>query len=171
METSALIKKELLVLNVKKWCKLNKLSINFKKTNYMIIKSPKKKVSNALSIKFTKYDDSAYLWEKKDHIKYLELGVLIDDSISWKYQLSYICSGITMQVYSLNSGLPSSDSTKTTILLFNLSSYLILCYHSMGQHIFNSSPKNPSQEKSFCSIDFILCDALWSKYWKCSTII
>ena len=28
--------------------------------------------------------------EHKDHVKYL--GVLIDDNVSWKYHVAYICS-------------------------------------------------------------------------------
>ena len=49
-------------MNVIKYCNVNKLSINLKKTNYMIIASPKKK----LSIKLT-----ACNIQQKHTIKYL----------------------------------------------------------------------------------------------------
>ena len=31
---------------VKEWCEINKLSINLKKNNYMMVKSPRKKNTN-----------------------------------------------------------------------------------------------------------------------------
>ena len=45
---------------VKEWCDLNKLSINLKKTNYMIIKSPKKKTNITWDVKLTNNDGSTY---------------------------------------------------------------------------------------------------------------
>lgn len=93
----ALINSEL--KKVKEWCDINKLSINFSKTNYMIIKSPRKGNTN-FNITLQNTDGSCHSLERKDHIKYL--GVLIDESISWKYHISYICSKI-----SQNNGIIS----------------------------------------------------------------
>ena len=42
---------------VKEWCDINKLSINLKKTNYMIVKSPRKKNMN-VNINITNRDGS-----------------------------------------------------------------------------------------------------------------
>ena len=78
---------------VKEWCNLNKLSINLKKTNYMIIKSPKKKTNISWDVKLTNNDGSTYGLEKRTYIKYL--GVLIDDTLSWKHQVSYLCTRIS----------------------------------------------------------------------------
>ena len=50
---------------VKEWCDLNKLSINLKKTNYMIIKSPKKKTNITWDVKLTNNDGSTYGLEKR----------------------------------------------------------------------------------------------------------
>ena len=71
---------------VKVWCDVNELSINFIKTNYMIIKS-NRKASGSIEVKLQNIDGSSYLLDRKDHIKYL--GVMIDESLSWKYHISY----------------------------------------------------------------------------------
>ena len=55
---------------VKEWCDINKLSINLKKTNHMIAKSPRKKNMN-VNINMTSRDGSCHSLERKDHIKYL----------------------------------------------------------------------------------------------------
>ena len=98
IELETLVNQE--ILKVKEWCDINKLTINFKKTNYMIIKSPKKKMHNTFDIKILNNEGSSYSLIQKDHIKYL--GVLIDDTteISWKHHISFICSRI-----SRNSGI------------------------------------------------------------------
>ena len=80
---------------VKVWCDVNKLSINFIKTNYMIIKS-NRKASGSIEVKLQNIDGSSYLLERKDHIKYL--GVMIDELLSWKYHISYTCSRISSNV-------------------------------------------------------------------------
>lgn len=90
-QLETLINQELLKVN--EWCVINRLSINFKKTNYMIIKSNKKKIANTFKAKLPKKDGSEYSLEKKHCIKYL--GVLIDDTISWNYHISYTCSRIS----------------------------------------------------------------------------
>ena len=63
------------------------LSINFKKTNYMIITSPKKKTN----IRIT-----ACNIEQKSQIKYL--GVFIDEHLKWDAQLQHINNKITKNI-------------------------------------------------------------------------
>ena len=72
---------------VKEWCDVNKLSINTAKTNFMIITSTKEK-DMSVNIQIRIKDGTYYSLIRKDHIKYL--GVMIDDSISWKYHLIYL---------------------------------------------------------------------------------
>ena len=79
----------------KVWCDVNKLSINFIKTNYMILKS-NRKASGSIEVKLQNMDGSSYLLERKDHIKYL--GIMIDKSISWKYHIFYTCFSISSNV-------------------------------------------------------------------------
>ena len=72
---------------VKEWCDVNKLSINTAKTNFMIITSTKEK-DMSVNIQIRIKDGTYYSLIREDHIKYL--GVMIDDSISWKYHLIYL---------------------------------------------------------------------------------
>ena len=53
---------------VKHWCDTNKLSINFSKTNFMIVKSPRKK-DLAVNIKVGGEDGTNSLLERKDRVK------------------------------------------------------------------------------------------------------
>ena len=78
--------------NVKEWCDTNKLSINVTKTNFMIIKSSRKKDAS-IDIMLTSKDGTTFSLERKSSIKYL--GVMIDDTMSWKHHISYICSRIS----------------------------------------------------------------------------
>ena len=59
----------------------------------MIIKSSQKKLNYNFEIKMPNKDGSQYILEKKNYIKYL--GVLIDNTISWKYHISHIRSKIS----------------------------------------------------------------------------
>ena len=77
---------------VKLWCDTNKLSINFSKTNFMIVKSPMKK-DLAVNIKIESVDGTSSLLERKDRVKYL--GVHLDDTVSFKHHISYIASRIS----------------------------------------------------------------------------
>ena len=77
----------------------NKLSINRDKTNFMIIKSTKKK-DIPINLNIINTDGSPYSLERKQCIKYL--GVMIDESLSWKHHISFVCSRI-----SRNTGIIS----------------------------------------------------------------
>ena len=63
---------------VKRWCDINKLSINMSKANLMIVKSIRKK-DFPISLNVRKSDRSFYSFERKQCIKYL--GVMIEDSL------------------------------------------------------------------------------------------
>ena len=79
------------LMNVIKYCNVNKLSINFKKTNYMIIASPKKK----LPIKLT-----ACNIQQKHTIKYL--GIFIDENLKWDAQIQHVNNRIAKNLGILN---------------------------------------------------------------------
>ena len=83
----------------KRWCDINKLSINRDKTNFMINKSTKKK-DIPINLNIINTDGSSYSLERKQCIKYL--GVMIDESLSWKHNISFVCSRI-----SRNTGIIS----------------------------------------------------------------
>ena len=69
------------------WLKVNKLSLNIKKTHYMVFTS-KKKTSDPLNI----YIDECCI-DKVNCTKFL--GVYIDDKLNWKKHISYISGKIS----------------------------------------------------------------------------
>ena len=77
---------------VKSWCDINKLSSNVSKTNFVIVKSTRKK-DITVSLNIGNSGGSFYSLERKQCIKYL--GVLIEDSLSWKYHISFVCSRLS----------------------------------------------------------------------------
>ena len=70
---------------VKIWCDVNRLSINFSKTNFMIIKSPKKK-DDQVNINIESADGTINVLQRKQKIKYL--GVLLDETMSFNHHIS-----------------------------------------------------------------------------------
>jgi len=73
---------------IKVWCDINKLSINFSKTNFMIVKSRQKR-DFEVNIKIENENGTFTFLERKDRIKYL--GVLVDETVSFRHHISYIC--------------------------------------------------------------------------------
>ena len=71
---------------VLKYCAINKLSVDMKKTNYMIITSPQKPHTNIniLNIK------------QKKCIKYL--GIYLDEHLNWKKQIDHVSSKIAKNI-------------------------------------------------------------------------
>ena len=67
------------------------MSINFSKTNFMIIKSQKKK-DDQVNINIESADSTINVLKRKQKIKYL--GVLLDETMSFVRHISYICTRI-----------------------------------------------------------------------------
>ena len=80
---------------VNEWCDINKLSINMGKTNFMIIKSVRKK-DVEINLNKSNSDGSSHSLERKQCIKYL--GVMIDESLTWKYHIAFVCSRISRNI-------------------------------------------------------------------------
>ena len=68
------------------WCNINKLSINLSKTNYMIIKSSRKR-NHEFVINMQSSNGTIHTLERKDRIKYL--GVMLDKTVS--FRCHHIC--------------------------------------------------------------------------------
>ena len=66
------------------WMKYNKLSVNAKKTNYIILKSNRKKIANNISLSL-----GNEMLEQKKAVKFL--GVYLDEHLMWKDHISYVC--------------------------------------------------------------------------------
>ena len=85
-ELARVINEELEYIDL--WMKVNKLSVNTNKTNYILFKGKNKKIYKNISIIF----DKTQLVQKQS-IKFL--GVVIDENLSWKLHISYICKKIS----------------------------------------------------------------------------
>ena len=82
------------LLQVSNWLQANKLTLNFKKSNYMIFR-PYQKLLSYLPI-FKVYDpilNKSQILEMKNFVKYL--GILIDFDLSWKNHIDLICQKIS----------------------------------------------------------------------------
>ncbi len=83
---SGMINKELVLIT--EWLQINKLSLNISKTNYMIMSSQGKRYSPencTICI-----DDN--IIERVNNTKFL--GVIIDDKLTWKLHVEYICNKV-----------------------------------------------------------------------------
>ena len=76
------------------WLNSNKLSLNVKKTKFLIIKSNRKKLSYNFNIKF-----GSKLIQQTDQITYL--GVIIDSKLNWKPHLDSISNKISSGCWAL----------------------------------------------------------------------
>ena len=82
---------------VSEWLKANKLTLNIKKSNYVIFRPrqtikpfvPQVKIFNPMSNTQTSL-------EIKDFVKYL--GIMIDSDLSWKNHIDFICHKISISI-------------------------------------------------------------------------
>ena len=79
--------------NIKEWCDINKLSINLKRANYMIVKPQRKKKNNNIIININNTKGSCHALDCKYSIKYL--GISIDSHLTWNYHMSSLCSKVS----------------------------------------------------------------------------
>ena len=73
--------------NVVNWLKDNQLTINVKKTNYILFKSPKKQTQKNIKIVINDYE-----LKQVENCKFL--GVIIDENLTWKQHILYITDKI-----------------------------------------------------------------------------
>jgi hypothetical protein len=79
------------------WLNANKLTLNFKKSNYVIFRPHQKKLNFQVSIKmFNNNTNKLTEIECKEFTKYL--GVIIDSSLTWKYHIDNISSKISKSI-------------------------------------------------------------------------
>ena len=74
--------------NIASWLSANKLSLNIKKTHFIIFKSRGKKINQNVSIKIDNQEI-----EQVKHTKFL--GLHIDNELSWKYHIEQVASKIS----------------------------------------------------------------------------
>ena len=82
------------LLKVQKWLTANKLTLNIKKSNFIIFHPSRHKLANQMSIKIFDHSSHKNLpLERKQFIKYL--GVLTDEHLSWKTHIDSQCNKIS----------------------------------------------------------------------------
>ena len=88
----------------------------------------------SVNIQIRNKDGTYYSLVRKDHIKCL--GVMIDDFISWKYDISYIRSRISRNIGIISKlrHFLSVKQLKANLLQLNLSLHLI-CNFGLGYHL------------------------------------
>ena len=83
--------------NVNEWLNANKLSLNMKKSNFVIFRPRQKNMPFIPRIRILDSVTNAYAsLEMKDYVKYL--GLMIDSNLSWKYHIESICHKITKSI-------------------------------------------------------------------------
>ena len=83
--------------NVQQWLIANKLSLNTKKSNFVIFHPYQKILNYQVQIKVFDVDtNSNRALECKDYVKYL--GVIVDSHLSWKHHIDHIASKLSKVV-------------------------------------------------------------------------
>ena len=79
------------------WLAANKLTLNVKKSNFVIFHPRQKKLTYQPNIKLFDYStDRSIPLECKDYVTYL--GVVIDSNLSWKFHVDYVALKISKSV-------------------------------------------------------------------------
>ena len=94
-ELESLVNREL--GNVNEWLNAKKLSLNIKKSNFVIFRPRQKNMPFIPRIRILDSVTNAYAsLEMKDYVKYL--GLMIDSNHSWKYHKESICHKISTSI-------------------------------------------------------------------------
>ena len=86
---TAVVDKEL--QNINTWMKANKLSVNVKKTNYVIFKSKQRRIGTNTSL-----SPDGFVIIQQKFVNFL--GVLIDKNVSWKCHINDICKKMSKSI-------------------------------------------------------------------------
>ena len=77
--------------NINAWMKINKLSVNTGKTNYIIFRPKQKSIMLNISVLF----DSKPL-KRVNVVKFL--GLFIDENLTWKFHIDQVCIKISKSI-------------------------------------------------------------------------
>ncbi len=103
------------------WMKSNKLSVNISKTNYIIFRPRQKKINSNLVIQYNNQTIT-----QKQYIKFL--GVYLDEHLSWKEHINYICNKIAKSVGIIyRSRYLLSSATRLSLYYTLIYPYLTYC--------------------------------------------
>ena len=131
-ELEKTVNQELKLLTL--WLNLNRLALNVAKTNFVIFRSPRKPVNHNVVLILNRK-----ALAQKDHVKYL--GILMDQHLTWKYQVSHVSKKVSRGVGILAKLRHFLDSK----LLCNIYYCLVYSYLNYGIHAWGSAC--PSETK------------------------
>ena len=117
----------------------NKLSLNTKKSNFVIFRPYQKRMNFDVTIKLFDDKNSLILLERKDYVKYL--GILIDSTLTWKQHILFISSKISNSlviISRLTHFVPTDTLLSKHISIFDSALYN-LWYCCMGSRWSNKS--------------------------------
>ena len=129
------------MLKVSDWLNANKLTLNAKKSNYVIFRPYQRKLNYSVNIEMI--DNCTQIpttLQCEDHVKYL--GVLLDSNLSWKFQINNVALKISRTVgvvARLRHFVP-----RTTLL--NIYQSLILPYLTNSLVAWGQAAKTHSQK-------------------------
>ena len=124
------------LLKVSDWLRANKLTLNAKKSNYVIFRPYQRKLNYSVNIEMI--DNCTQIpttLQCKDHVKYL--GVLLDSNLSWKFHIDNVALKVSRTVgvvARLRHFVP-----RTTLL--NIYQSLILPYLRYGLAAWGQAAK------------------------------
>ena len=99
------------------WLSTNKLSLNVKKTHFMIFKTKRKKLNQTLSMEINN--------QKIDKVKCTQfLSLYIDDELSWKHDIDQITTKIS-KMRGIMARARHCLSIQTLKTIYNWSYYFI----------------------------------------------
>ena len=115
----------------------NKLTLNVKKSNYVIFRSRQKRIPFIPQIKiFNPTLNARVIVEMKDFVKYL--GIMTDSELSWKHHIDFICHKISSRsvriIVKMRHYIPWH-------LLLNLYHALIAPYLNYGICLWGKNPQ------------------------------
>ena len=123
--------------NVYDWLTANKLTLNIKKSNFVIFCPPQRKLTHQPRIViFDSNQNKKVALEHKDYVKHL--GILIDKNLSWKHHIDYIAIKVSRTV-GLITKLRHFLPTHT---LLNIYHALVTPYLTYGLAIWGQACKS-----------------------------
>ena len=118
------INKELIKFNT--WLQVNKLSLNIGKTHYIIFKGKRKSKTHNVDIKL-----NDVTLKKVNQTKFL--GVLVDESLTWKVHIDYTAGKVSKCIGILSKGKAHLKTKTLTMLYYAFAyPYLSYCNHVWG---------------------------------------
>ena len=131
-----------------RWFKNNKLTVNAKKCNYIIVKSPNKVVPD-INVHL-----QSNLLERADKVKYL--GVYIDQHLTFRAHVDYLCQKISPSIGILGR-IRWKFPLNIRMLLYNalIHSHLAYCVESWGSA--SNLVMDPLEKLQKRAVRFVSC--------------